>query len=98
MKAFKLLLASTALLATSVGFAQNMPAKGVTKQNVITDYGQPITKQAQVGKPPITRWIYPEFEVVFEYNHVIHAYQRLSEIDNLSPSEWAPRSTLKTKK
>lgn len=91
-------MASTALLLTNVAVAQNMPTKGATKQMVMANYGQPIKKHARVGKPPITRWVYSDFEVVFEYNHVIHAYQRLNEIDNLPPSQWAPRSTLKTRR
>lgn len=98
MKALNILIASTAFLMANIALAKGLPNKGVTKQNVIANYGKPIKKHARIGKPPITRWVYSDFEVVFEYNHVVHAYQRLSEIDNLPPSEWAPRNTLKTRK
>jgi hypothetical protein len=36
-------------------------------------FGTPEQKIAAVGEPPITRWIYPEFEVFFEYDKVIHS-------------------------
>lgn len=98
MKGITFLIASIALSATSFCFAQDIPTKGVSKKHVAAHYGQPVKKHASIGKPPISRWVYPDFEVVFEYNHVVHAYQRLNEIDSLDPSEYAPRSALRTQK
>ena len=36
-------------------------------------YGQPSSKTATIGQPPITKWTYPEFVVLFEYSTVIHS-------------------------
>lgn len=49
------------------------PSKGLTKQNVLAKFGEPQTKSAAVGSPPITVWHYPKFKVYFEHLHVIHA-------------------------
>jgi hypothetical protein len=40
--------------------------------NVEHIFGTPDEKQAPVGKPPITRWVYPGYVVYFEYNMVLH--------------------------
>jgi len=40
--------------------------------NVEHIFGTPDEKQAPVGKPPITRWVYPGYVVYFEYNKVLH--------------------------
>ena len=49
------------------------PARGMTMEQVESKFGQPASKAAAVGKPPITRWDYPSFAVYFEYNHVVHS-------------------------
>ena len=36
-------------------------------------YGEPTTRHAAVGNPPITRWDYPQFAVYFENDRVLHA-------------------------
>jgi hypothetical protein len=36
-------------------------------------YGAPAERFAAVGRPPITRWDYPNMVVFFEYDHVVHA-------------------------
>jgi hypothetical protein len=36
-------------------------------------YGEPVTRHAAVGLPPITRWDYAQFAVYFENDHVLHA-------------------------
>ena len=56
----------------------NKPDKGMSMSQVVAKYGQPSNKHAPVGgaskvQPPITRWDYPEFTVVFEHDHVIDA-------------------------
>ena len=35
-------------------------------------FGTPESVRGPVGEPPITRWQYPRFEVVFEDDRVIH--------------------------
>lgn len=50
-----------------------MPVRGMTMQQVAKDYGEPKEKRAPVGDPPITRWVYPDYTVYFEYKYVIHS-------------------------
>jgi len=48
------------------------PARGAHMQAVETMLGQPAERHAAVGRPPITRWDYPELVVFFEGDQVIH--------------------------
>jgi hypothetical protein len=36
-------------------------------------FGAPSNKSSPVGSPPITKWFYPNFVVVFEHDKVLHA-------------------------
>jgi hypothetical protein len=49
------------------------PARGMTMEQVASQFGKPETKVPAVGKPPISRWEYPGFVVYFENDHVIHS-------------------------
>jgi hypothetical protein len=49
------------------------PKRGMSKDQVSTKFGVPVTKVPAVGKPPISRWEYPGFVVYFEHEHVIHS-------------------------
>jgi len=49
------------------------PARGATMKSVEARFGAPSEKHPTVGKPPITRWDYPDFAVFFEGDRVIHA-------------------------
>lgn len=49
------------------------PSRGMTMTQVATKFGDPLTKVAAVGTPPISRWEYSGFVVYFERDHVIHA-------------------------
>jgi hypothetical protein len=49
------------------------PARGMTMSQVASKFGDPLTKVAAVGSPPISRWEYSGFVVYFERDHVIHA-------------------------
>jgi hypothetical protein len=49
------------------------PARGMTMEQVASQFGKPETKIPPVGKPPISRWEYPGFVVYFENDHVIHS-------------------------
>lgn len=69
----------------------NLPAKGSSKAAVAKKFGQPVKRVGAVGKPPISRWIYDDYIVVFEYNHVVHAFARLNEVENLTPSQISKR-------
>ncbi len=52
------------------------PARGQSMTTVEARFGQPSSRVAAIGEPPITRWEYPGFTVFFEYDHVIHAVAR----------------------
>ena len=65
------------VIATESGMAVREPSvpapvRGMTMQEVASKFGDPASKSAAVGKPPITRWEYPGFVVFFEYDHVVH--------------------------
>ncbi|MGD1983058.1 MAG: hypothetical protein PVF93_04025 [Chromatiaceae bacterium] len=47
------------------------PRGGSTMDSVRAGYGDPSSTAPAVGDPPITRWIYPEYTVYFEYDRVI---------------------------
>jgi len=47
------------------------PARGSLMQTVEKQFGAPTTRHPTVGKPPITRWDYPNFSVFFEGDRVI---------------------------
>lgn len=49
------------------------PTQGMNMSQVEQKFGAPESKVAAVGEPPISRWIYPEFSVFFEYDKVIHS-------------------------
>lgn len=50
-----------------------LPGRGMKMADVEARFGAPLEKGQAVGKPPITRWTYPEFYVVFERDIVLHA-------------------------
>lgn len=62
------------------------PARGTLMAQVEAQYGQPERKVDAVGKPPISRWVYPGFTVYFEHSHVIHAV-----VNKATPTEQGPR-------
>ena len=49
------------------------PKTGMSKAQVRKTYGDPNSTVGAVGTPPISRWIYKDFTVYFEYNHVVHS-------------------------
>lgn len=49
------------------------PKQGMTMAQVEQRFGQPEQQVSAVGQPPITRWIYKDFNVFFENNLVIHS-------------------------
>jgi hypothetical protein len=48
------------------------PTRGMTQASVQSRYGTPVSRQAAVGEPPISRWDYQGFVVYFEHDRVIH--------------------------
>ena len=53
-----------------------MPVRGATMDRVQQLFGPPNSVNGPVGEPPITRWNYDQFVVVFEHNRVIHSVAR----------------------
>jgi hypothetical protein len=49
------------------------PTQGMSMTIVGQKFGQPQQKISAIGIPPISRWIYHDFEVFFENNLVIHS-------------------------
>jgi hypothetical protein len=49
------------------------PQRGSTMTAVEARFGAPANKSSSVGNPPITKWFYPNFVVVFEHDKVLHA-------------------------
>jgi outer membrane protein assembly factor BamE (lipoprotein component of BamABCDE complex) len=47
------------------------PKRGITMGQVEKQFGTPVTRHPTVGNPPITRWDYNGFAVVFEHDKVI---------------------------
>ena len=52
------------------------PVRGATMERVQQLFGAPQSVSGPVGEPPITRWNYDKFVVVFEHNRVIHSVAR----------------------
>lgn len=50
-----------------------VPARGADMQRVQARFGAPKARYGPVGDPPITRWTYQDFVVVFEDTKVIHS-------------------------
>jgi len=49
------------------------PQRGSTMAAVEAKFGAPANKSGPVGSPPITKWFYANFVVVFENDKVLHA-------------------------
>ncbi len=49
------------------------PTQGMSMAFVEQQFGQALQKYDAIGDPPISRWIYTDFEVFFEYKLVIHS-------------------------
>jgi hypothetical protein len=49
------------------------PKRGSTMSDVEKRFGAPVDKHPTVGQPPITRWDYNGFAVVFEGDRVVDA-------------------------
>lgn len=52
---------------------RDLPRNSLSMDAVESRYGQPQEKRAPVGDPPITRWLYDDYSVYFEYQLVIES-------------------------
>jgi hypothetical protein len=88
MLAIRIAVAALALSATAPVLAETLaidgqvtikpagvetPQRGVSMTAVEARFGAPANKSSSVGSPPITKWFYPNFVVVFEHDKVLHA-------------------------
>ena len=62
--------------AAVVQAVPGMPERGRTMASVRARLGEPQRVRGPVGDPPITRWVYDEFTVYFEYDRVLHSVKR----------------------
>lgn len=81
----KTLLITTLLFAFGA-HAADMPPQGMSMAQVQKNFGVPVKKTKAVGKPPITRWVYPEYTVVFEYKHVVQSVKMVKEEATPAPT------------
>jgi hypothetical protein len=56
--------------------ASSRPKRGSTMASVEAQFGVPGQRVPAVGEPPITRWEYPGYTVVFEHDRVLHSVVR----------------------
>lgn len=49
------------------------PLNGMTKEEVENAFGSPQEMNDPVGEPPISKWVYRDFTVYFEYSTVLHS-------------------------
>ncbi len=54
----------------------DFPRRGMTTDKVQNELGQPVDIYPAVGQPPISRWVYDDRTVYFEYSSVIHVVAR----------------------
>jgi len=87
MSLIQKLLFSIVLISSSVIQADNLgipghfepgnsmllPNRGISMDQVLSDFGEPVSRNDAVGEPPITEWNYGDFRVYFEYQTVLHS-------------------------
>lgn len=49
-----------------------LPKRGISMDQVLSDFGEPVNRNDAIGDPPITEWDYEEFRVYFEFQTVLH--------------------------
>jgi hypothetical protein len=67
-------LADTVVIGDKVQVRESQmptPRRGSTMSDVEKHFGAPTEKHPTVGQPPITRWDYNGFAVVFEHDRVV---------------------------
>ena len=49
-----------------------VPKRGMSKGNVESEFGSPLTRSQAVGQPPISYWEFEHYFVYFESDRVLH--------------------------
>ena len=72
------------LLIEEVRQAENMklPANGMHKDDVRSQFGAPAQIHSPVGDPPISRWDYEHWSVYFEYDLVLFTVLKKGQVLN----------------
>ena len=52
---------------------QVMPKRGISMDDVLSEFGEPDERYGPIGEPPITEWVYGSFRVYFEHEIVLHS-------------------------
>jgi hypothetical protein len=53
--------------------SDSAPVRGMTKSQVESNFGSPMSISGPTGNPAIYRWDYPSYSVFFEHNYVLHS-------------------------
>lgn len=69
---------------------RTLPARGQLMNAVRAQFGEPAQALAAVGggdprTPPITRWVYTDFTVYFENDHVVNAVLNKASAQEIGP-------------
>jgi hypothetical protein len=60
-------------MAVSAAPSIDLPVRGSSMSAVRSKFGEPVSQTGPVGTPPISRWDYTDFVVVFEGEAVLHS-------------------------
>lgn len=69
---FSVTLASASAIAQNGDTMRKVPPRGTDMMAVERTMGPPESMIPPVGEPPITRWIYSDVTVYFEYDRMLH--------------------------
>jgi hypothetical protein len=69
------LIHADSLTLGPIGPAVEGPQRGASMADVEATIGPPKGRSGPVGDPPITVWYYPNFNVYFEYDKVLHSVE-----------------------
>jgi len=53
------------------------PHRGMLMTEVEKKFGIPTQIVGPIGQPPITRWVYENYTVIFEQEHVVHTVLKM---------------------
>jgi len=59
-----------------------LPKRGMHKNTVLQEFGDPEEMTSAVGEPPISQWRYDDYVVYFEGNWVIQAVVKHPPLDD----------------
>jgi hypothetical protein len=65
-------------LAATIPSQSIGPSRGSTMNDVRAEVGEPSEILSPVGDPPISRWVYGDYTIVFEHDRVVHVVAKRS--------------------